>query len=229
MNQHSVNYDSSQYTARERCQGGIDIATSAGPTRRQLQAARTTSELKSAARAVFARQGYLNTKISDITAEAGRAAGSFYNHFQSKEDILAALADDIGADADVRAERTPATRTGDDPAAALRRTTRAHLSIFWHTFAANRDVIAAMDQAALAAPAFAERMRAFRAEQLRPWVAWLGELAAAGVRLPADPEVTAGMIAAAAESMVRSWTGDPERGIDSLVAFFVDGLRAGRG
>ncbi|APE35418.1 hypothetical protein BOX37_17335 [Nocardia mangyaensis] len=42
----------------------------------------------------------LNTEIVDITGEAGRAAGSFYNDFESKEEVLAALAVDIGADAD---------------------------------------------------------------------------------------------------------------------------------
>lgn len=49
---------------------------------------RTRQRLIEAAEAVFGRQGFLDTKITDITAEAGSANGSFYNYFESKEDIF---------------------------------------------------------------------------------------------------------------------------------------------
>ncbi len=35
---------------------------------------------REAARLVFARDGYLNAKISDIAAAAGRSVASFYNY-----------------------------------------------------------------------------------------------------------------------------------------------------
>lgn len=50
--------------------------------------ARTRQRLIDAAAVVFARQGFLETKITDITAEAGAANGSFYNYFDSKEEIF---------------------------------------------------------------------------------------------------------------------------------------------
>lgn len=64
------------------------------PASRKERAAQTEIALKEAARRVFARSGYLNAKISDITAEAGRSAGSFYKHFTGKQDVLQALLSD---------------------------------------------------------------------------------------------------------------------------------------
>ncbi|MGY0502327.1 TetR/AcrR family transcriptional regulator [Nocardia sp. FBN12] len=204
----------------------IDIDATAGrPTHRQRQAAQTNADLKAAARVVFARQGYLNTKITDITAEAGRAAGSFYNHFQSKEEVLAALAVDIGEAADIIANDPPHSVT-ESSVMPIHESTRNHLTVFWHTYAANRDVFAAIEQAALANSAFAQQMRAFRAEQFRPWIAWLTELAARGARLPAGPAATAAMIAATAETMIQTWDSDPQTGIDNLTEFIAAGLSA---
>ena len=70
------------------------------PESRKEKAAETETALKAAARRVFARKGYLNTKITDITTEAGRAAGSFYNHFAGKEELLEALLADLVATGD---------------------------------------------------------------------------------------------------------------------------------
>ena len=76
-------------------------------TTRQEKAAQTRRDLLDAARVVFERKGYLNATITDITTEAGKAAGSFYNHFDGKEALLLALADDIGDDADALITTSP--------------------------------------------------------------------------------------------------------------------------
>ena len=84
---------------------------------RKEKAAETETALKAAARRVFARKGYLNTKITDITAEAGRAAGSFYNHFPGKEELLEALLADIAASGDESALTEGHLSDFSDPAA----------------------------------------------------------------------------------------------------------------
>lgn len=52
-----------------------------------------------AAREVFAERGYHAASVSDIIERAGVARGTFYNHFESKRDVfaavLAALMDEI--------------------------------------------------------------------------------------------------------------------------------------
>ena len=56
-------------------------------------AAQTEVALKEAGRRVFARCGYLDAKITDIAAEAGRSVGSFYKHFAGKEETSPGAAD----------------------------------------------------------------------------------------------------------------------------------------
>jgi AcrR family transcriptional regulator len=63
----------------------------AQPGRNDRRKARTRSSLLRAARALFAKRGFEQTAIADITDAADVGVGSFYNHFDSKEDLLAAL------------------------------------------------------------------------------------------------------------------------------------------
>jgi len=78
-----------------------------------------------AARTVFERDGYLNTRLTDITAEANVATGSFYTYFASKEEIFAAVL------AEVQEEMLhPHVREmtdSDDPVALIEAGNRAYL------------------------------------------------------------------------------------------------------
>ena len=59
----------------------------------------TDEAFREAARLVFARDGYLNAKISDIALAAGRSVASFYNYYDTKADLLIALAEEFHAEA----------------------------------------------------------------------------------------------------------------------------------
>ena len=50
------------------------------------------NEILDAAQTLFYKQGYENTAVQDIIAKIGIAKGTFYYHFNSKEDLLDALA-----------------------------------------------------------------------------------------------------------------------------------------
>ena len=52
---------------------------------------RTREEIIQQAAVVFNRQGFAGASISDIMRETGLEKGGIYNHFASKEDILAAV------------------------------------------------------------------------------------------------------------------------------------------
>jgi len=63
---------------------------------RRADAARNRQALLAAARRVFERDGFVTARITDIADEAGLAHGSFYSHFRSKEDALAAVFGEVG-------------------------------------------------------------------------------------------------------------------------------------
>jgi AcrR family transcriptional regulator len=63
-----------------------------GLTARGLE---TRRRIVSAARTVFEESGFVEARISDIAKLAGSANGSFYTYFDSKEDILEAVAMDV--------------------------------------------------------------------------------------------------------------------------------------
>ncbi len=114
---------------------------------RKVRAAETEAALKEAARRQFAERGYLNTKIADITAAAGRATGSFYEHFASKEDLLRALLADMHEQAGSQfdsGEQPPHDLT--DPAQL-----RDHLAVAWNVMRDNRAVMIALFESAMAA------------------------------------------------------------------------------
>ncbi len=56
---------------------------------------RTRAALVTAAREVFERDGYLDAKISDISRAAGMAAGSFYTYFDNKDQVFAAVVEQV--------------------------------------------------------------------------------------------------------------------------------------
>jgi AcrR family transcriptional regulator len=69
------------------------------------KAARTRTNLLLAAYAVFAERGYQGSTVAAITERAGVGAGTFYQYFRDRSDVLAALVAEAVRDAldDVRA------------------------------------------------------------------------------------------------------------------------------
>lgn len=66
-------------------------ATPNSPGRVERRKQRTRTALISAARRLFAAQSVEITSISEIAEEADIAVGSFYNYFEGKDELLAAL------------------------------------------------------------------------------------------------------------------------------------------
>jgi AcrR family transcriptional regulator len=170
---------------------------------RKTKAAQTEAALKEAARRVFARSGYLDAKISDITAEAGRSVGSFYKHFTGKEEVLQALLTDWITQA---GQELASHEAGSDLSeeAAL----RARIAVYWHTYRAHLPEIRALGQAALVNPVFAEQVARSRHTELQSMREHLERLRAAGFDLPGDPAVLASAFNALLEGFCATWIAD---------------------
>jgi len=86
------------------------------PTRTERRRARTRESLVTAARSLIAENGVSGLRVGEITERADVALGSFYNHFESKEEVVEAIvADTVRA---IAAANTPLIESLDDPAEA---------------------------------------------------------------------------------------------------------------
>jgi AcrR family transcriptional regulator len=154
---------------------------------RKIRAAETEAALKEAARRLFADRGYLNTKITDITAAAGRATGSFYEHFAGKEDLLRALLADMHEQAGGQfgsVEHSPHDLT--DPGQL-----RDHLAVAWSVMRANRSVMSALFESAMAAGPASGALWERLTEDTVILREHLEYLRARGHQLPGDPTLIA--------------------------------------
>lgn len=113
---------------------------------------RRRKELIDAARVVFERSGYLESRLTDITKQAGCATGSFYTYFNNKEEIFAAVLDI--AQQDMLHPGMGRVPEGDEYA-ALEAANRAYLLAYRR----NAKMMALMEQVATIDDDFREQRR----------------------------------------------------------------------
>jgi AcrR family transcriptional regulator len=192
---------------------------------RKVRAAQTRAALLDAARKLFGERGYLNTKITDITAEAGRATGSFYEHFADKQQLLQALMADLedAADEQLAAQGHPREHDLTDRAQL-----REHLRIAWTVMREHRAIQVAMFQSMVADdPASGRAWREMTGQtgMLREHLEWLREQ---GRALPGDPELIAAgmgaMLALVSYSLPPGGPHDDERVVDTFTDLLLKGL-----
>ncbi|MDT5321787.1 MAG: hypothetical protein QOD88_4309 [Mycobacterium sp.] len=102
------------------------------PTRRSLlptnRGRQTQAAIDAAARTVVARKGILAATIADIAAEAGRSTASFYNYYDSKEEMVREWALRFRDEANQRAQTV--VRHGLSNRERAQQAAAAH----WHTY-----------------------------------------------------------------------------------------------
>jgi AcrR family transcriptional regulator len=123
----------------------------------RADAARNRRRLLDAAREVFERDGFVHARITDIAATAGLAHGSFYSHFDTKKEALAAVFAELQEEMlhpgpDLAAEK-------DDPVATIAATNRAYLAAYQR----NAKLMLLLEQVASVDPEF-QRQRLERTD-----------------------------------------------------------------
>jgi AcrR family transcriptional regulator len=186
----------------------------------QTKGQRTEEDLKNAARRLLMSKSYPEIKVTDITAEAGKATGVFYRYFADKDTLLRALAadfeqalhsvvvDDIG--------EGHGLRTVDD--------VRRHVEAFWQTYARHRPERRGMFQASVLSPEFQRLHHDFRDREIDIWAA---HLLAAGAGLSAErARMSALAVVCLLEYFCYNQSADGDSGVDTLALETVTSLIA---
>ena len=144
--------------------------TSAGPTDPELpsfvdpdrvgtqpataRGRRTRDNLVAAARTVFERDGYVESRLVDIVAEARCSIGSFYTWFEGKDEVFAAVVQQ--AQNDMLHPGIARVESTDDPVEIIAASNRAYFAAYERNARLNQ----LLDQVAAVDPSFRSLRRA---------------------------------------------------------------------
>jgi AcrR family transcriptional regulator len=103
--------------------------------------------LLAAARTVFAREGYFKAEIVQITQQAGKSSGVFYNYFENKDDLLRQLVEAFRQDLRAGGLKKPINAPED---------MHRILVTLWQTYKAHAATFLALTEAAAVDPQFTE-------------------------------------------------------------------------
>lgn len=118
---------------------------------------RTRNAFRDGARQVIAERGFLRTTISEIAAAAGRSPASFYNYYDSKEELLAELADEFRRETEENRD-TAAVAPGTPLHDLMRRAAEA----YWTAYKRHLAELVGVFQTAMLDDRFAEQWRQIR-------------------------------------------------------------------
>ncbi|WP_344325198.1 TetR/AcrR family transcriptional regulator [Aeromicrobium halocynthiae] len=182
---------------RQRSRGTGSVVAAAGETVRQPPAttrgARTRANLVHAARFIFERDGYLDARLTDITAQAQCSTGSFYTYFDSKEEIFRAVLE--AAKEDMMHPGMARIDNLDDPRAVIEASNRA----YFEAYQRNAKLMGLLEQVASIDPEFRELRRKRSGEFSARNARGIERLKAQGL---VDPELDALFASRALSAMV---------------------------
>jgi AcrR family transcriptional regulator len=191
----------------------IDPAAVREPPR-TARGVRTRAALVAAARTVFERDGYLDARLTDITAEANCSTGSFYTYFDNKEQIFAAVLAE--AEEEMLHPHVREMTDSDDPVALIEASNRAYLT----SYRRNAKLMRLLEQVANVDDQVRELRRRRSAAFAERNARSIGDLQARGL---ADRELDPLLAARALSGMVSrtaysTYVLGEKRNLDELVA-----------
>jgi AcrR family transcriptional regulator len=152
-----------------------------------------------AARRVFARNGYLRARITDIADEAGKSVAAFYNYFDNKAQLLAELALDFNTE--LQQLVVAPYRAGLSSPEALREA----LAAFWFHYKNRLPDIVAIFQASMVDEEFAARWQEIRASGVSMIAAGVRRAQSEGYCDTLNPDLAASALTAMLEYFSYVW------------------------
>lgn len=186
-----------------------------------VKSKRTEAELKDAARRLLTRKSYAEIKITDITAEAGKAVGSFYRYFEDKDALLTSLAEDF----QTALRSHVVEQLGHEHALATADDIRHHVRAYWSTYREHLPEIVGIFQASISNGTFRHIHDELRQRHVEHWTRHIRETGAT--------EESARLSALAITCMLESFCyhrlaenpgGDDDEAIDTLTQLIAKGL-----
>ena len=134
---------------------GPDVAVTDAPSPKgaptTARGVRTRAALVAAARTVFERDGFLASRLTDITAEASCSTGTFYTYFVSKEEIFLAVME--AAKDEMLHPGVPHVEASDDPVSVIEASNRG----YFEAYARNAKLMMLQEQVATIDADFRQR------------------------------------------------------------------------
>lgn len=186
-------------------------------TPRTERGRRTRAALLDAARQAFEQRGFDDCRMNDIADAAGVSHGTVYTYFDSKEEILGDVVDEL------LVELQDDLRTSaSDPMARIGEANRRYLRAYHD----NNRLLAVVEQAAVTYPELGERLVAFRQryhQRVTTALRRLQEQRRVSEHL--RPDVAATALCAMVEGFSRYWDGPLTDDIDAtLTRLWVNAL-----
>lgn len=180
-------------TSKSNVKAKVAVSLASAPV--TLRGARTRAALVKAARALFEKNGYHDTKVGDIAHRARVAHGTFYTYFNSKEEIFSEVVEGLLSDFQRIADEEPLVIHPELVSQRIERSNRGYL----RAFEQNAKMMAVLEQVAT----FNPRLAQVRRETRRFWVQRGSEaIRRWQERGLVDPLIDAGYAASALGSMV---------------------------
>ena len=173
---------------------------------------RTRAQLLVAARSVFERKGFPDTRMSDIANEAGVAHGTVYTYFSDKAAVFEAVVFELTSQLDTE------WRVGTESPDPVDRIAEAN-SRYLASFAAHARLLEVIEQVATTEPGYRNLLADFRQGYVQRAVTGIERLQAEGV---VDAQLNAYLAGSALCAMVegfgRQWLVRGERHDPDVVA-----------
>lgn len=167
--------------------------------RRRSKSERTREDLLGAARVIISRDGFFNTRITDIVQLAGRSSGLFYTYFKNKKEIFAALVEEFSRELS-RTAPDPADYA-DDPSGLVRATVVG----LWRTYSEHKADVKGLFETALTDEDLRKEWQKLRKYGIRQFAYRIRKQQEVGLCKGMDPELAGSALLGLLEFSFFNW------------------------